>query len=73
MLAKSSISLQRKHQAKRWNGNLLFSSFEIKNFHVNFQFSYKDPISDDLNTLSVYKVTCAYGSFGYICKAQNRD
>lgn len=69
MLAKFSMRFRRKHQAKRWNGNLLFSSFEIKNFDANFQFSYKDPISDDLNTLSVYKVTCTYGSFGDIYKA----
>ena len=40
---------------------LVFTSFKI-----NFFFSYKDPIPDNLKSFIVYKFTCASLSFGYI-------
>ena len=43
------------------NFNLVFTSFKIKNY-----FSYKHPIPDDLESLLVYKFTCASCSSGYI-------
>ena len=42
---------------------LVFNSFKLKNY-----FSYKDPISNDLKSLLVYKFTCACCSSRFIGK-----
>ena len=46
---------------ENFNINLVFNSFNIKNY-----FSYKDPIPDDLKSFLVYKFTCASCSSNYI-------
>ena len=43
--------------------NLIFNSFEIKNY-----FPHKHPISNDLKTFLGYKFTCATCTSSYICE-----
>ena len=44
-----------------FNINLVFNSFKIKNYLSN-----KQPISDDLKSIAVYKLTCASDSSSHI-------
>ena len=59
---KNKLSKLCKEFCKEnFNIKLVFNSFKIKNY-----FSYKDPISNDLNTFLVYKFTRASCSPSYI-------
>ena len=59
---KNKLSKLCKEFCKEnFNIKLVFNSFKIKN-----NFSYKDPIPDDLKSFLVYKFTCASCSSSYI-------
>ena len=56
--------LCKKFCKENFNIKLVFKSFKDKN-----NFSYKDPIPNDLKSFLVYKFTCASCSSGYIANA----
>ena len=54
------LKLRTKFCKENFNIKLVFNSFKIKN-----DFSYKDPIPDDLKSFLVYKCTCTSCSSSY--------
>ena len=56
-----SVTDSEEFCKENFNIELVFNSFEIKNY-----FSYKDPIPNDLKSFLVYKLTCANCSSSYI-------
>ena len=56
-----SVTDSEEFCKENFNIELVFNSFEIKNY-----FSYKDPVPNNLKSFLVYKLTCANCSSGYI-------
>ena len=61
-MKKNFPNFAKSFVKKILNIQLVFSSFKIKNF------SYEDPIPNDLKSFLIYKFTCASCSSSYIGK-----